>query len=191
MAQFTFSTIPFPVQTESSQTATVTKRIRINKPELHNDFDAWNAKFAAGPVFAGTDVKAKDQIASDATENEDGVLIERFFDYRDAELRDELQSVLKAEDQDEATNIQDHTEEYEYEFVLPADWTGNLQALATKIHEYLLKGSLIDWYDSVGVSYSGDLSARVDELKNDITSALLPFCGRIHMQPFGPAYKFR
>lgn len=182
---------PFPHAVNPNDRLTVLRRIRLNKSDLHNDFDAWNAKLAGGPAMSGVDVYAKDGVESDATESEDGLVISRLFDYRDAELRDELQSVLVPDMGVEACDFADSAPEYVYDFMLDARWHGQLHSVATKMHEYLVKGALVDWYSSLGIGYGAELKPRLKELLNDITNSLLPFSDTIHMQPFGPAYRFR
>ena len=174
---------------ESSEEQTSLRVVRINKRELHNDFDAWNSKQASGPVLAQADTHVKDAIDSDSTETEDGLLVERIFDNVDADLRIELQSVLAPDTATEATNIQDYTEEYVYNFMLPVGWTGSLGVVATKIHEFLLKNALVQWGEPHGLNQG--LVVRAAKLRNDLQNLLLPYSVRVDMQPFGPAYKFR
>lgn len=133
------------------------------------------------------DPRSRNAIQSDVTETLDGSIMKRLTDRRDAELRMKMLWCLRGDDVTEVDNIPVEDDEYVYKIEVPADFSGDkLKVLKTKMHDYIVRGSLLDWYYECGLS-DGSLSAEVDMLLSDINSLLRKSSGKRPMQPFGPA----
>lgn len=165
------------------------RKVTLYKKAVHYDIDALTYKLTEA-TMQGVDQKAKSAVASDREEIFDASVLGRLTDYRDATLRRRLQFCIKDEEVTEFTNKPGEDPAYTYEFVLPIGFKdANLQNLGTKMHEYLVKGALLDWYVQMGVSVNTKpLEAQVSDLELSIVNMVrVPSTLRKPLQPFGPA----
>jgi len=168
---------------------TKTRKITLYKKGVHYDIDALTYKLTEA-TMQGVDQKARSAVASDKDEVFDASILNRLTDYRDASLRRRLQFCLKEEEVMTFTNKPSDEASYDYELVLPVGFKdASLQVLGTKMHEYLVKGGLLDWYIQTGANINTQsLATQVAELENTIVNMVrVPSTLKRPLQPFGPA----
>lgn len=165
------------------------RKVTLHKKAVHYDIDALTYKLTEA-TMQEADHKVKSAVASDREEIFDASVLGRLTDYRDATLRRRLQFCLKEEEVTEFTNKPIEEPAYLYEFVLSIGFKDtNLHNLGTKMHEYLVKGALLDWYVQMGVNVNTKpLEAQVADLELSIVNMVrVPSTLRKPLQPFGPA----
>lgn len=173
-------------------TNTKVRTITLYKKAIHYDIDALTYKLTEA-TMQGVDQKAKSAVASDYTDAFDNSVLERLTDYRNATLRRRMQFCLYTEDV-EITSFDNkpksEEKKYEFKLKLPIGFkdTG-LETLGTKMHEYMVKGGLLDWYIQTGVSVNlTPLQAQVTELEDSIINMIrVPSSMKKPLQPFGPS----
>ena len=165
------------------------RKITLHKAAVHYDIDALTYKLTEA-TMQGADQKAKAAVASDREDAFDSSVLGRLTDYRDATLRRRLQFCLKEEEVVEFSNKPTTTDKYEYALVVAEGFKdSSLQSLGTKMHEYMVKGGLLDWYVQTGaVTNTRALEEQVARLEDEIVNMLrVPSSLRKPLQPFGPA----
>lgn len=173
-------------KTMENKKKTVT--ITLYKKEIFYDMDA-NTYKKVDASMTDANPRAQNAVQSDVTEQLDSSLMGRICDNRDAQLRMRLMWCLKDCDIDRVDNIPDDNPAYEYVLEVPEDFKGDkLKVLAAKMHDYIVRGGLLDWYYRCGLSNSMT-SVEVQDIESDILSLLRPSSARRPMQPFGPAKK--
>lgn len=168
---------------------TKTRTINLYKKAIHYDIDALTYKMTEATMQAA-DQKAKSAVASDRDEAFDKTVLGRLTDYRDATLRRRLQFCLTDEEVVSFSNKPKDDPSYDYNLILPIGFRdSNLHNLGTKMHEYLVKGGLLDWYIQTGVNVNTKpLADQVAELEISIVNMVrVPSTLRKPLQPFGPA----
>lgn len=170
------------------------KLIRLLKKEIFYDIDALTYKRAESGTIAGS-IQNLNGITSDSAENLDGSVLSRFSDARDAELRSLLLFCLESTRESCADNVSDRESPvYEYRLTLSPDFEDTrLQIAATKMHQYIVYGSVLDWYLSVGIMPPANMTETAMELLGSEIAGILR--GRSWtarpMQPFGPADRLK
>ena len=164
------------------------RKVEIFKNEVYKDVDLLTYKHTEGNAIAIPE--ARNAIASDVTEDMDGAVIVRYVEFRDAQLRKKLQSVLAEYVRDYADddlNLEDNM--YRYNFLLPESFNDNtLRPLAEYIHRFLVWGALYDWYSQFGMAQAAVYGQELDKIEEEIASILKgPSIAKRPMQPFGPA----
>lgn len=163
--------------------------ITLYKQNVHYDIDALTYKLTEATMQAA-DQKAKSAVASDKDEAFDASVLARLTDYRDATLRRKLQFCLKEEEITSFDNKPSGDESYIYTLIVPVGFKDvMLKTIGTKMHEYMVKGGLLDWYIQTGTSTNiRPLSDQVAELESEIVGMLrVPSNLKKPLQPFGPA----
>lgn len=162
------------------------RRIIIDIPTVHNEID--QATFRrSDAAYGDQSARFRNAVSSDSTEKLDGLVVRRLTDYRDADVRRKLAWCIIRTQAVVAGNIPQYKDAYVYEMKLPLDFNDEmLGVVATKIDEYLVKGSLKGWYDECGVDCP---AYDLDGMLEDISSTLRGSHVRMPLQPFGPAYK--
>lgn len=167
---------------ENKRTITIT----LYKKEIFYDMDA-NSYKRVDASMPEQNPKSRNAIQSDISESLDASIMDRICDNRDAHLRMRLMWCLKGNSIDKADNIPGNDASYEYILEVPEDFKGDkVKVLAVKMHDYIVRGGLLDWYYRCGIA-SGTMSDDVMALENDIIDILRPSSGKRPMQPFGPA----
>lgn len=164
------------------------RTIKLYKQAIYYEIDALTYKLTESRM-QGADVKAKSAVASDSSESFDSSILSRMADYRDATLRKRLLFCLKDEDTDWFINAPDESDKYEYVFVVPDVFKdATLRVLGTKMHEYIVKGALLDWYIQTGTAENiTALTNQVEELETEIVGLMrVPGALKKPLQPFGP-----
>lgn len=162
--------------------------ITLYKKNVHYDIDALTYKLTEA-TMQGADQKAKSAVASDKDEVFDASVLARLTDYRDATLRRRLQFCLKEEEITSFDNKPSADDSYIYNLVVPVGFKDvMIKTIGTKMHEYLVKGGLLDWYVQTGTSTNiKPLSDQVAELESEIVGMLrVPNNLKKPLQPFGP-----
>lgn len=162
--------------------------IRLYRKEIFYDMDSRSYK-RVDASMQDRDPRSKNAVQSDVTETLDGSIMKRLADSRDAELRKKMLWCLRGDDVTEVDNIPVEDDQYVYRIEVPADFSSDrLKVLRTKMHDYIVRGGLLEWYYECGLS-DGSLSAEIDMLLSDINSLLRKSSGKRPMQPFGPREK--
>lgn len=168
--------------------------IRLLKKEIDYDIDARSYKRNdATPELANERESAErisNAVSSDSSEDLDGSLIMRYRDLRDARLRKALKFCLKKPevDQYEFTNVPVYDKEYTYVLEVPDEMTvDDIRGMCTKMHEYIVRGTLHDWYTYLSMKPTDD-ELTLGDLEDEIAGE---FRGHSWvnrpLQPFGPA----
>lgn len=170
------------------------KIIRLVKKEIFYDIDALTYKRAESGTISGS-IQNMNGISSDSSENLDGSILSRFADARDTEIRSLLLFCLKDRQESYADNVNDRESPvYEYWLTLPPDFEDSrLQIAATKMHQYIVYGSVLDWDLSMGIMPPANMTeSSIDSLGAEIAGLLRGRSWRTRpMQPFGPAYRIK
>jgi hypothetical protein len=165
-------------------------RIIIYKAEVDHDIDAGTFKRTDAALDGSSD-RQQNAVASDAAEDLDGSLIARYRDRRDARIRERLKYALKKDPNEvmEYRNILKADPAYVYELVVSDSVTADdIESAGTRIHEYIVRGTLYDWYLGAGLQPT-DSADSLQALEDAIAASLRGRSwGHRPMQPFGPAF---
>lgn len=163
--------------------------IKLYKAIIDKDIDSLTAKRVDASLDQASD-RSQNAVASDATERLDGRIITRYRDLRDAKLRARLKFCLVKDTNTDlcSDNVVRATPAYIYRLNVNDDFTqDDLDVLSTKMHDYILRGAVRDWYLGAGLPVADDEDS-LEELVTDIASSFRgKSYGRRPMQPFGPA----
>lgn len=182
-------------ETSSSEKITVT--LRLLKEKIDHRIDAYTDKRNDATSGYSEVLEANERVAnavsSDVTEDNDGFLITHYRDRRDALLRKALKYCLVDDaiyDGMVIDNFSDSGKWYLYKLSLPADGgytASDLSAVANIMEDYIVRGTLFDWYLNVGLQPT-DTAESLDSLLEEVASSFRgkPY-GRRPLQPFGPA----
>lgn len=168
------------------------RKVEIYKNEVYKDIDLYTHKHVEGS--GSQDLRSRNAVSSDNSEDVDGSVIARYVEFWDAKLRKRIKFALAdmtQEYSDDDLTLDDHM--YRYRFLLPESFNDNtLRPLAEYIHRFLVWGGLFDWYSQFGSPQAAVYGSKLEELEDDIASLLrAPAVVKRPMQPFGPARKFR
>lgn len=112
---------------------------------------------------------AKDSVSSDSEDNLDGAIISELLSARVAVLRKRLTFCLKEETIIEIDNDNISQAEYVFDFILPGKFKDNeLRNAGMLMHEYLVRGTLMDWYNKIGVAFGQSMVYEVTELESKV-----------------------
>lgn len=165
-----------------------TKTIILHKNEVHYDCEAQAYKLMD---VIGTDIKVKNAVAADSGDVLDGRMLSRYTDLRDAEIRKNLAFCLADDIAADINNLPSNEPTYIYNICLPDDFKENvLLVVRTYLHEYLVRGTLYDWYKGCGI---GQNPIDPQEVESLLDKAVADLRGKswmkAPMQPFGPRKK--
>lgn len=165
-------------------------RIVIYKAEVDHDIDAATYKRTDAALDGSSD-RQQNAISSDAAEDLDGSLIARYRDRRDARLRERLKYCLKRDPNEvmECDNILNLDRAYVYELLVDESVTPeDIKSATTRIHEYIVRGTLYDWYLGAGIQPT-DSEESIQALEDNVAASLRGRSwGHRPLQPFGPAF---
>lgn len=161
--------------------------IKIYKSLVTAEIDAHTFKRVDGVLSAESD-QLKNAVSSDAEEELDATLLIRYIESRDAMLRKKLAFCLNHSEEDDlvVTNEVDQSDALEYQLSVPDSYDKQrLKALAQKIHNYIVQGTLHDWYSEQNLK--GNVSAdELEEMESAIACMLRSSYVKRPLQPFGP-----
>ena len=165
--------------------------IRLSKTMFDNDIDARTYKRMEASL-QNLNETGRDAVASDTEEDHDAEIITRYRDHRDARIRKRLIRYL-------VTEVPSHTftnrpkspfPDYLYVFRVPDDFrTEIMEAIKDDLHEYIVRGTLFDWYRHAGIPPT-DTEQSLEEMENEILNSLRgrPDVSARPLQPFGPPF---
>lgn len=162
-------------------------KITIYKKAVLADIDAQTFKRVDGALSGESD-QVRNAISSDSSEHLDENILHGHMEQRDANIRKRLAFCL-APDNGElvVTNLMEKdVPTFDYQLSVPDKFDKQqLRILAKKIHNYLVQGSLVDWYATQ--SMSGNVSALdLEDLESEIVCMLRASFVKRPLQPFGP-----
>lgn len=166
------------------------RRITLLMSELYKEADVRSEKF----VEAGTIESAavRDAMASDSADRHDGHILARNIEFRDAELRNIMQSVLAPEIEESGTDdVMEPEDKLIYDLDLPAEFNdGLLKSLKTYMHRFIAWGALYDWYLGNGDPQANVYASQLTDIESAIDGMVRgSSIQKRPMQPFGPAGK--
>lgn len=166
--------------------------IRIMKEIVLASIDAQTFKRVDGVLSAESD-QIKNAISSDSEESLDKHILHEHMEQRDAVIRKRLAFCLQELDYyntgDEmvATNLlETDIPFFEYKLSVPEGFDRQrLQVLAKKMHNYIVQGTLHDWYATQNMK--GNVSKEeLDRLEDEVVCMLRSSYVKRPLQPFGP-----
>ena len=165
--------------------------IRLSKALLDNDIDQRTYKRMEASL-QNLNNTGKDAVASDTQEGPDAEIITRYRDYRDAKIRRRLIRYLITEvpSHDFSNRPKSPFDDYLYVFSVKDDFrTEVMEAIKDLLHEYIIRGTLYDWYRYAGLPTTDtaqDLEDMEDEILNELRGT--PDATTRPLQPFGPPF---
>jgi len=165
--------------------------IRLSKSILDNDIDARSFKRMEASLQSLNDT-SKDAVSSDTEEGHDAEIVTRYRDHRDAKIRKRLVRFLVTEvpSHDFTNRPKSPFPDYLYVFRVPDDFrTEVMEAVKDDLHEYIVRGTLYDWYKHAGIPPT-DTEQSLEEMEDEILNCLRgrPDVSARPLQPFGPPY---
>lgn len=168
-----------------SKPATIT----IYKKAVLASIDAQTFKRVDGVLSAESD-QMKNALSSDSEEILDKHILHEHMEQRDANIRKRLAFCLVAEDEDLSVNnlLEVEGPTFVYNLSVPDTFDKQrLQILAKKMHNYIVQGTLLDWYATQNMK--GNVSAgELEDLEAEIVGMLRSSFVKRPLQPFGPRY---
>lgn len=164
--------------------------ITIYKLTVLADIDAQTFKRVDG-VLAGEPDQVKNALSSDSEEHLDKHILHGHMETRDANIRKRLAFCLN-NDEEEKLSVSNLLEidvpTFEYKLSVPDIFDKQrLKILAKKIHNYIVQGTLHDWYATQNMK--GNVSAdEIEDMESEIICMLRSSFVRRPLQPFGPQY---
>lgn len=162
-----------------------TRKIILHKDQILYDVEGMAYKFAEANALEG---KAKNTVAADHNETLDGRLLSRMMDVRDAHLRKRLRFALAPVSKDVSCDNPGEEKEYVYMLSLADGFDDNmLDVVKVQMHEYIVRGTLLDWYKRLGMQTVAVDAVEVADMEESIVSSLrTPSYMKAPLQPFGP-----
>lgn len=155
--------------------ATKTRTITIYKKDIYFDIDAVTHTYSREYKDALTAMQ-RDRLSTDVDEQNDLAIMTRCADIRYAALKNVMAFALQTETST-ATNDSlslDATGSYTFTLSINSRFEDkNLTAITALIHEYMVKGTLKDWYELIGIPRGDLYSARLKEIEQTIKSLLI------------------
>lgn len=161
------------------------RKIILHKDQLLYDVEGLAYKYAEANGLEG---KAKNTLAADHNEKLDGRLLSRMIDSRDAQLRKRLRFALVPTTKEVACDNPAENKEFIYELSLSDKFDDNLlEVVKVQMHEYVVRGALLDWYKRLGIQTIAVDAGEILEIEESIVSSLrTPSYTKAPLQPFGP-----
>ena len=162
-----------------------TRKIILHKDQVLYDVEALAYKLTEATALEG---KAKNILAADHNETTDGRMLARMMDVRNAQLRKRLSFALMPLIQEVACDKPNTAKDFVFELRLSDKFDDNLlEVVSTYMHDYLVRGTLLDWYKRLGLQTAAVDAGEVLEIEEGIVSVLRgPSYTKRPLQPFGP-----
>lgn len=168
-----------------SKAATIT----IYKKAVLADIDAQTFKRVDG-VLAGESDQVKNALSSDSTEHLDEHILHGHMETRDANIRKRLAFCLDfyEEDLNVSNLLEMDIPTFVYNLSVPDIFDKQrLKILAKKIHNYMVQGTLHDWYATQNMK--GNVSQdELEDMESEIVCMLRSSFVKRPLQPFGPQH---
>lgn len=161
------------------------RKIILHKDELLYDIEALAYKFTEATALEG---KAKNTLAADHNESLDGRLLGRMIELRKAQLRKRLSFALVPLMQESSCDQPETNIDYVFDLRLSDKFDDNmLDVVKSYMHDYIVRGVLLDWYKKLGLQTGAVDAGEVLEIEENVVSLLrTPSYTRRPLQPFGP-----
>lgn len=160
-----------------------TLSITIKKERIYADMDALTFKKVDASMVAESD-RTQNAVSSDSNEEFDRGIIDGYIQDREASLRLKLAFCLVTEEENSVSN--EIQESFSYDLILPEGMPNVVaRGLAEKMHQYIVRGALHDWYAGQGVAspYSEEyLENRISAIVGTLRGGFI----KRPLQPFGP-----
>lgn len=161
--------------------------IIIYKKAVLADIDAQTFKRIDG-ILAGESEQVKNALSSDSAEQLDEHILHGHMEVRDANIRKRLIFCLEKDLEElSVTNLLEIEEPtFEYRLSVPGSFDKQrLKILARKMHNYMVYGTLHDWYATQNMK--GNVSAEeLEDMEAEIVGMLRASFVKRPLQPFGP-----
>ena len=162
--------------------------ITIYKLAVLADIDAQTFKRVDG-VLAGESDQTKNALSSDSEEHLDKHILHGHMETRDANIRKRLAFCLGGNEEGNlsVSNLLDiGVPTFEYGLSVPDIFDKQrLKIWARKIHNYIVQGTLHDWYATQNMK--GNVSAaEIEDMESEIICMLRSSFVKRPLQPFGP-----
>lgn len=168
-----------------SKPATIT----IYKKAVLADIDAQTFKRVDG-VLAGESDQVKNALSSDSSEHLDGHILHGHMETRDANIRKRLAFCLDFYEEDMSVSnlLEMDVPTFVYNLSVPDVFDRQrLKILAKKIHNYMVQGTLHDWYATQNMK--GNVSQdELEDMESEIICMLRSSFVKRPLQPFGPQH---
>lgn len=161
--------------------------ITIYKNLVLADIDAQTFKRVDG-ILASEPDQVKNAVSSDSEEQLDSNILHRHMEKRDAMIRRKLAFCLEVDDEVlEVDNLlEKDVPAFEYRLMVPDVFDKQrLKTVAQKLHEYLVQGSLCDWYATQNMKGNVGIS-ELEDIETEIVCMLRSSYVKRPLQPFGP-----
>ena len=161
--------------------------IIIYKKAVLADIDAQTFKRVDG-ILAGESEQVKNALSSDSAEHLDEHILHGHMEVRDANIRKRLTFCLEKDTEElSVTNLLDmDIPTFYYKLSVPEIFDKQrLKILAKKMHNYMVQGTLHDWYATQNMQ--GNVSAaELEDMESEIVCMLRASFVKRPLQPFGP-----
>lgn len=157
--------------------------VTINTDRLYKEIDAITFKRVDASMVEQPD-RSQNAVSSDREEGLDKGVMNCYIQNREATLRLRLAFCLKVEETPSVDNSIKSS--YSYTLLVPDAFPDVVAAgIVEKMHQYILRGTLHDWYTGQGISspYSED---GLGEMLKSIVGVLRSGSVKRPLQPFGP-----
>lgn len=157
--------------------------VTINTDRLYKEIDAITFKRVDASMVEQPD-RSQNAVSSDREESLDKGVMNCYIQDREATLRLRLAFCLKVEETSSVDNSIKSS--YSYTLLVPDAFPDVVAAgIVEKMHQYILRGTLHDWYTGQGISnpYSED---GLGEMLKSIVGVLRSGSVKRPLQPFGP-----
>ena len=140
------------------------RKITLKKEPILQEIDRLSYKLSDSAI----EDARKDKVATDTEDELDGAIINSFLEGREAVLRKRLTFCLIEEECVEIDNTNAMNSDFVFQFQLSKEFNDREMRTAVQLmHQYLVKGTLVDWYMHTGVD-TGTLGIEVRDLENTI-----------------------
>ena len=168
-----------------SKPATIT----IYKKAVLADIDAQTFKRVDG-VLSGESDQTKNALSSDSAEHLDEHILHGHMETRDANIRKRLAFCLDFYEEDLSVSnlLEMDIPTFVYNLSVPDVFDRQrLKILARKIHNYIVQGSLHDWYATQNMKGNVSLE-ELEDMESEIVCMLRSSFVKRPLQPFGPQH---
>ena len=157
--------------------------VTINTERLYKEIDAITFKKVDASMVEVSD-RAQNAVSSDRSESLDKGIINCYIQNREATLRIRLAFCLKV---DEVASVSNNIRDsYSYTLLVPDTLPGVVaEGLVEKMHQYILRGTLHDWYIGQGVA-SPFSEEGLEQMLSGMVGLMRSGSVKRPLQPFGP-----
>lgn len=147
------------------------RTVVLKVKDLFFDIDAYS--YALSQM--GAEIGRQNDAVATETESDYGKrTLRRIMEQRVALLRQTLKKCLKdAEDEAQKTDVLGETDSYTFTFQVSTETQDSVfEPVKDLMHEYIVKGTLKDWYDYLGLSSGDRIAPRLAEVETRMKKLL-------------------